>query len=571
MGIYQNFESCSQKQIAVCNAVTALQARWSLDAIAKQIQVSVMVLVDLITHERVASSVLNKIACGLGVSGKWGGGVNYGSVCSGIEAATMAWHSLGWTPLWFSEIEKFPSAVLEHHYPHVPNLGDMTKIMAMVERGEVQAPDVLVGGTPCQAFSMAGLRNSLDDNRGQLTLEFVRLANAIDAVRCKQGKQPCIIVWENVPGVLNTKDNAFGCFIGALAGEGCAVESPGRKWSNAGYVSGPSRQVTWRTLDAQFFGLAQRRKRVFVVASARTECIAEILFERKSMSGNTQTCTSKKQSITTTGTSSPLNASTTLSGKNTVAPILASNGQKMWLGNQEAFTGDYHIKHTVMSPRNMNLDCTQELVSNLAAGDCKQPKVLFEPIGVGGITANAGIGYNLFPTLLARKNADGYVVHGVQGNIIGRSIGAGGNGLGFKKEQAPTLTTADRHGVTIHGTQDPIMSDTHAHCLGRNSGQENVFIDTAYAMVADTTPKVSKEINGTLRSSGGGGIVPSSVSFQSVARYLTEIECERLQGFPDNFTDIPGASKTNRYKALGNSMAVPVMHFIGERINGVFV
>ncbi|MEB5475516.1 DNA cytosine methyltransferase [Acinetobacter pollinis] len=495
--------------------------------------------------------------------------MRYGSVCSGIEAATVAWHTLGFEPIWFSEIEKFPNAVLEHHYPEIPNLGDMTKITAKIESGEVEAPDILVGGTPCQAFSMAGLRNSLDDNRGQLTLEFVRLANAIDTARSIQGKPACIIVWENVPGVLNTKDNAFGCFLGGLSGERGELHSPGRKWTNTGYVLGPQRQVAWRTLDAQFFGLAQRRKRVFVVASARAECIAEILFERKGMSGNNQASggekkdTSKRsvRSIISTG------ADTTLSGKDTLSPILASNGQKMWLGNQEAFTGDYHIKHIVMSPRNIGLDCTQGFVANLAAGDNKQPKVLFEPIGVGGITANAAISKNLFPTLLARKEADGYVVHGIQGNTIGRSINAGGNGIGFKKEQAPTLTTADIHGVTIHGTQEPIVSYSHAHCLGRNSGQENVFISSAYSMVSDTTPKISKEINATLRSSGGGGIVPSSVSFQAVARYLTEIECERLQGFPDNYTNIPKASKSNRYKALGNSMAVPVMHWIGKRIS----
>lgn len=467
--------------------------------------------------------------------------MRYGSVCSGIEAATVAWHTLGFQPVWFSEIDKFPSAVLEHHYSEIPNLGDMTRITAKIESGEVEAPDILVGGTPCQAFSMAGLRNSLDDNRGQLTLEFVRLANAIDTARSIQGKPACIIVWENVPGVLNTKDNAFGCFLGGLSGERSGLQSPGRKWTNAGYVLGPQRQVAWRTLDAQFFGLAQRRKRVFVIASARAECIAEILFERKSMSGNTQTSGSKEQSATKRSTRriASTGAKSTLSGKTTLAPILASNGQKMWLGNQEAFTGDYHIKQVISS---------------------------FEPIGMGGLTVNAAIGRNLFPTLLARKEADGYVVHAIQGNIIGRSLDAGGNGIGFKKEQAPTLTTADRHGVTIHGTQEPIFSYSHAHCLGRNSGQENVLINTAYSIVADTTPKISKEVNATLRSSGGGGIVPSSVSFQTVARYLTEIECERLQGFPDNYTNIPKASKSNRYKALGNSMAVPVMQWIGERI-----
>lgn len=125
-----------------------------------------------------------------------GGAVmKYGSVCSGIEAATVAWHELGWQPAWFSEIEKFPSQVLAHHYPTVTNLGDMTDIRDRIASGEVFAPDILVGGTPCQAFSVAGARNSLDDDRGQLTLEYVRLADAIDAARGVRGEQPVITVW----------------------------------------------------------------------------------------------------------------------------------------------------------------------------------------------------------------------------------------------------------------------------------------------------------------------------------------------------------------------------------------
>ncbi|MBJ8428449.1 DNA cytosine methyltransferase, partial [Acinetobacter bereziniae] len=166
--------------------------------------------------------------------------MKYGSVCSGIEAATVAWHELGWQPAWFSEIEKFPSQVLAHHYPHVENLGDMTFIAEKVKSYEVEAPDILVGGTPCQAFSVAGLRNSLDDDRGQLSLEFVRLANEIDSARFIRGLEPVIAIWENVPGVLNTKDNAFGCLLAGLAGEGCELQPPGGRWKNAGCVFGPS-------------------------------------------------------------------------------------------------------------------------------------------------------------------------------------------------------------------------------------------------------------------------------------------------------------------------------------------
>lgn len=195
--------------------------------------------------------------------------LTYGSVCSGIEAATVAWTELKWKAEWFSEIDKFPSAVLHHHWPNVPNLGDMKRIAWRIQKGEVTAPDILVGGTPCQAFSVSGKRKGLDDERGQLTLSFVELANQIDKTRVSAGKEPAIILWENVTGVLNSHDNAFGCFLGALAGESCALQPAGKRWANAGVVSGPSRTIAWRVLNAEFFGVPQSRKRVFVMASAR--------------------------------------------------------------------------------------------------------------------------------------------------------------------------------------------------------------------------------------------------------------------------------------------------------------
>ena len=206
--------------------------------------------------------------------------VRFGSVCSGIEAASVAFGPLGWKAAWFAEVEPFPSAVLAHHYPETLNLGDMTTISRRVLTGEVEAPDVLCGGTPCQAFSVAGLRESLADERGNLTLKFVELADAIDHVRVTRGDEPSIVFWENVPGVLSTKDNAFGCFLAGLAGEDEPLEPPGGRWANAGAVYGPARAVAWRTLDAQYFGLAQRRRRVFVVASARDGLDpATVLFE----------------------------------------------------------------------------------------------------------------------------------------------------------------------------------------------------------------------------------------------------------------------------------------------------
>ena len=195
-----------------------------------------------------------------------GDGMKYLSICSGIEAASVGWHQLGWQPVGFSEIEPFPSAVLAHRFPDVPNLGDMTKF----KEWDIEQIDLLVGGTPCQAFSVAGLRRGLEDARGNLTLTFCHMADHFD---------PEWIVWENVPGVLSSQDNAFGCFLGALCGNGEPLVPDGR-WDNAGLVSGPQRTVAWRVLDAQYFGVAQRRRRVFVLAvrGARNWAAAAALF-----------------------------------------------------------------------------------------------------------------------------------------------------------------------------------------------------------------------------------------------------------------------------------------------------
>ncbi|WP_285374212.1 DNA cytosine methyltransferase [Pseudomonas sp. lyk4-TYG-107] len=209
--------------------------------------------------------------------------LQYASVCSGIEAVSVAWQPLGMQPAWFSEIDAFPCSVLAHHYPEVPNLGDMTLLKEKILEEEVSSPPFLVGGTPCQDFSVAGFRAGIAAPRGALTLKFVELANAIDEVRTRRDDLESIIVWENVPGVLSDKRNAFGCLLAALAGEESELHPPGKAWSHAGVVFGPQRTVAWRVLDAQYFGLAQRRRRVFLVASARENFDpAAVLFESES-------------------------------------------------------------------------------------------------------------------------------------------------------------------------------------------------------------------------------------------------------------------------------------------------
>ncbi|MCG3463469.1 DNA cytosine methyltransferase [Xenorhabdus bovienii] len=405
--------------------------------------------------------------------------MRFGSVCSGIEAASMAWEPLGMSPTWFSEIEKFPNAILRHHWPYVRNLGDMTRIPAMIAENQADAPDILVGGTPCQAFSIAGLRNGLGDERGQLTLSFVELANVIDSVRAANGEQPSIIVWENVPGVLSSKDNAFGCFLAGLAGEDEPLQPSGKKWTNAGYVSGPQRTVAWRVLDAQYFGVAQRRRRVFVVASARKDfCPATVLFEPDRVRRHSEPCGTAEKAVAGNAGSRAVIGSHWDSGLNPHPTLNQShNTGGIGMSNQEIF-----------SQRGSGLVSTYRLLS-------------FGEYRTDDISS----------TLRSRddKSATDLVAISLAGNTINRAPQNGGNGKGYQSEISYTLTAS---GI---------------HC----------------------------------------------VNYGYAVRRLTPVECERLQGFPDNHTQIPWNGKTSencpdghRYRAIGNSMAVPAMAWIGKRI-----
>lgn len=249
----------------------------------------------------------------------------FGSVCSGIEAASVAWHPLGFRAAWLAEIDPFCCELLHHHYgagrpkymplpelakddeekqareaaikavSRIPEHGKLTNYgdITQVRDGEMEHVDVLVGGTPCQSFSIAGNRGGLNDARGNLTLRFVEIADAI---------QPVSILWENVPGVLSDKTNGFGCLLGGLAGTGAPLV-PGRnqRWTDCGVVNGPGRRLAWRILDAQWFGLAQRRERVFVMASPRNRTHpAEVLLERNGLFGNHPPRREERERITGT-------------------------------------------------------------------------------------------------------------------------------------------------------------------------------------------------------------------------------------------------------------------------------
>jgi DNA (cytosine-5)-methyltransferase 1 len=203
---------------------------------------------------------------------------NIGSVCSGIEAASVAWKTLEVQFDWFSEIANFPSMVLADKYPNVKNLGDMNNLPNKILNYEVASPDLICGGTPCQAFSLAGFKNGLNDDRGNLTLKFVDIINANDKIRLENKKNRTVVFWENVEGVLTDKTNAFGCLVSSLAGLDTPIEK--KRWPSSGFISGSTRNVAWRVLDAKFFGLPQQRKRLYVLAGDKDFHPEDILFEK---------------------------------------------------------------------------------------------------------------------------------------------------------------------------------------------------------------------------------------------------------------------------------------------------
>ncbi len=201
--------------------------------------------------------------------------IDIGSVCSGIEAASVALEDFNFK--WFSEIEKFPSSILQAKYPNIPNLDDMCDIPKKIKNEEIESPQMICGGTPCQAFSLAGWKKGLEDDRGNLTLKFVDIIESNDAIRLNRGLPRTIVFWENVEGVLKDKTNAFGIFLATLAG--CDDAFYLKKWPRAGVIHGSKRNIAWRVLDAKYFGVPQQRRRLYVLAGGIDFFPENILFE----------------------------------------------------------------------------------------------------------------------------------------------------------------------------------------------------------------------------------------------------------------------------------------------------
>ena len=556
--------------------------------------------------------------------------MRYGSICSGIEAATVAWHGLGWEPAFFSEIDNFPRAALQHHYPNVPLHGDFTTINGD-EYGHI---DLLVGGTPCQDFSIAGLRAGFAGERGNLTLEFARL---VDRMR------PRWVVWENVPGVLSIDGGrAFGAFLGALA--------------EIGYG------FAYRILDAQYCGVPQRRRRVFVVAHLGDwRRAAAVLFERESLLGHPAPRRQAGERVAGCFTSSPSsgrspNEDTTLIATD-ICPTLRAGGNSTGgdrpPGTDVDTADSLIVTHTLRAEgfdasedgtgrgvplvtafefqrgATQNLEMLEEQSPTLikshtpafsimpmnSGKDYKARETdIAQPIMAGGpVGGNQGGDFIVEPVpfdttqitsaanysnpkpgdpchpLAAGAHAPAIAFsakdHGGDAGDISPTLRAGGharshaNGGVMPAVAYPISADADRSNSSALTPSPDAEGRVRLRDPGLGIGAEN---DPMFTLQATKPPAVAFDLRGreggaqfegphdtaNIRAASGGSSRSYVAAMQ--VRRLTPMECERLQGFPDRYTLVPyrgkPASDGPRYKALGNSMAVPVMAWIGQRI-----
>lgn len=544
--------------------------------------------------------------------------MKYVSIFSGIEAATVAWHPLGWEPLAFSEIDPFPSTVLQHHYPDIPNLGDITKIDWSPYVG---AADIVVGGSPCQSFSVAGKREGLAGASG-LMFEYIRAVREL---------RPRWFVWENVPGAFTSE-------------RGEAYRQLLSEMDALGYG------LAWRVLDAQFFGVAQRRERVFLVGSLGTMRCAEVLFERESLSWNHQSSRQKRQALTEEAQervgeadhdSGCLNPGETQSRRvypaSGVYPTLSTR-EKSGQNQESVFTqfGDdvagtltsrYDSSPCVDRGANVVVDERDKVFLCQTAQTGSNGKLVKQDDVMNTLdrtnsTAVAALDFNptdarlryanddVSQTLTARARTGGNQVPLVQVQPLVFNPNAGitekGGGFALLEDVTPTLKTDHNPAVAFASNQrDEVRELEVAGALAaqpgikqqtyicRADGQANAMTSVDMAPTLTSHAKkdppliypaedsigedalIQRDMSATLSTHNTQTLITGGREKRSLTvRRLTPRECERLQGFPDDYTDIPYRNKEHapdgpRYKALGNSMAVPVMRWIGERIRMV--
>lgn len=475
--------------------------------------------------------------------------MRYATVSSGIEAPSVAWHPLGWELVWVSEIASFPNRVLKHHYPHVPNLGDMLKLHEQPFFHE-STFDILCGGTPCQDYSIAGLRAGMAGANGSLSLQYCNILKA---------KRPQWFVWENVPGVFSSfsyekPDNAGvdGPAIPAASQQQGTTIDDVEVWETADFAtllqafSECGYSCCWRVLDAQYFGVPQRRRRVFVVGCFGNDWRppAAVLFEPGGGGGDFTPSQKKGQGIADTITAGAGKRRGSGIAPESVAATVTTGTGNNFRPETLAVTWPYVLTqgYTIHGS-----DATAVATpSPVACALRKRSPGQIENSSTTVIAFSSkddgrGAVENVSPTIQSQHT----------GNAVMYSIVPANSGKDYRAKEAPV-----KQALTTNGNQSgnqggdyivaPIAADLRNGAVGNTAmALQAGGIGKDRGMCINALPHVSSQIG---------------------VRRLTPLECERLQGFPDNYTNIPKASDAARYEALGNSMAVPVMRWLGERI-----
>lgn len=481
--------------------------------------------------------------------------------CSGIGAPELAAPWIDWRLA--SEIEAFPREVLKVRFGHQdvrrtrgrgrPALwGDFTALRPRhFARLGIEVPDIIVAGTPCQAFSLAGLRRGFDDARGNLTLDFVRSVNAIDNLRRHRGQPGLLGVWENVPGVLSMPGNPFGCFLAALAGCDAPLVPPGgARWTDAGVVAGPRRSIAWRLLDAQYFGLAQRRERLFLVFGPVGWPCADALFPV----GESVRRHPPARGEAGQAPARPLAAGTRSNGgyrndadtaDNLIAGTLSADGKAAGSATgQDAAAGLLVVGALAFGGNNQAGPIDVATARNAHAGP--HGRLDFET--------------ETFVVAFSAKDAGQDAGH-VSSTL--RAMGHDGSHPNGGGQVAIAYRTTGNDGA--YETRD------HVGALGTGT-------DRAAQLIAFDTTQVTSPHNRSNPQPGApchaiaAAAHPPAIAGSGVRR-LMPVECERLQGLPDDFTNIifrgKPAADGPRYKAIGNSMAGTVIGWVLERVGAV--
>ncbi len=569
---------------------------------------------------------------------KFGGSsphMKLGSLFDGIGGFPLAASMFGIEPVWASEIEKFPIEVTKVRFPNMKHLGDITEING----AEIEPVDIISAGSPCQDLSVAGKRAGLDGARSGLFMDFVRIVREMR--EATNGRYPSYVIWENVPGAFSSNGGQdFRAVLEEVAETEIPMPESG-KWAAAGMVRGNGRSLAWRVLDAQYFGVPQRRKRIFLVADLTGERAGQILFERESLSGNFEESGEQGETVAgdtgegVEGTGDKCECLTSwdcqskrIFNPDGVYPALqAMNGGGA--NNTSVLAVAPFNTGQVTSPQNGNrveygLPChTLSHNEHPPSVVIEEPNaVAFQPGNIGR-QAGADPSEKVFPTLGATTLGDQFPhiaienhpsdsrmklvkdnimptltgkmgmggnngpmvmdpTYGIQGSMVGRQDKNGPQGSGICEDVSFTLNTIDRHAVAFNITQCDANGTRKDRPNGGLYVNETEKANTVTAKSSGIETAVAQywngdQVTGTLscRNAGGQQRMPDKDHFHGVietpsyaVRRLTPLECERLQGFYDGWTDIEGASDTARYKALGNSVAVPCVAWIMSQIVG---